>query len=33
MGCCGTSCELGPNGLFVKKSKKKILEPEEDKTD
>jgi hypothetical protein len=31
---CGTVCELGPNGLFVKKSKKKIqLESEEDKTD
>ena len=30
MGDCGIECELGPNGMFLKKSKKKkiILETE-----
>ena len=29
MGCCGTSCELGPNGLFVKKSKRKQIKDDD----
>jgi hypothetical protein len=26
MGDCGIACELGPSGLFLKKSKKKKIE-------